>query len=97
MLEAVLADVIANTRFNDACRGNHQLDHNHLHNNNQGIYDIEQYSVIEENNDIIKKSQENIGKALDVIKQNERYKSILYTNGDELVEVVFEVLEKMLG
>lgn len=59
--------------------------------------DTEQYGIIEENNDIIKESQENIGKALNVIKQNDRYKSILYTNGDELVEVAFEILEKILG
>lgn len=58
--------------------------------------DIEQFDAIEKNNAIIKKSNENIDKALEVIKQNERYKSILYTNGDELVEVVFEILEKML-
>ena len=46
VLEAVLADIIANTRFDDACRSNHPLDHNHLHDNNQGIYDIEQYSAL---------------------------------------------------
>lgn len=27
----------------------------------------------------------------------DRYKSVLYTSGDELVEVIFEILEKMLG
>jgi hypothetical protein len=58
--------------------------------------DKKQFSIIERNNNIISESQENIKNALDVIKQNERYKSILYTNGDELVKVVFEILEEML-
>lgn len=30
------------------------------------------------------------------LSQNNRYKSVLYTNGKELVEVVFEILEKLL-
>ncbi len=36
-------------------------------------------------------------KAMEVIDKNNRYKSILYTTGDELVEVVFEILQEMLG
>ena len=31
------------------------------------------------------------------LKENAKYKSILYTNGNELVDVVFEILEKILG
>lgn len=59
--------------------------------------DNEQLKTIEKNNEIIKDANDNISKAMDAINKNNRYKSILYTNGDELVEVVFEILEEMLG
>lgn len=58
--------------------------------------DDKQLSVIEENNKVIKKSHENIDNALDAINQNKEYKSILHTNGDELVRVVFKILEQIL-
>lgn len=45
---------------------------------------------IEELDQIVKNAQEK----LDI---NMRYKSILYTSGDDLVEVVFEILQNMLG
>ena len=45
----------------------------------------------------IETANENISNAKKVINQNKRYKSVLYTSGDELVEVIFEILEKMLG
>ena len=59
--------------------------------------DKKQLEKIERNNEIIKDANNNISKAMDIINKNNRYKSILYTNGDELVEVVFEILEEMLG
>lgn len=59
--------------------------------------DKKQYDIIRENNEIIKTSQSNIDLALEIIENNNRYKSILYTSGNELVSVVFEILEDMLG
>lgn len=59
--------------------------------------DNSQLNIIKENNDMIKTAHENISKAMEVIDKNNRYKSILYTTGDELVEVVFEILQEMLG
>lgn len=59
--------------------------------------DNKQWKVIEENNQTIKIANDNISKAMEVINENNKYKSILYTNGDELVDVVFKILEKMLG
>lgn len=59
--------------------------------------DNKQLEEIERNNEIIKDANGNISKAMEVINKNNRYKSILYTNGDELVEVVFEILEEMIG
>lgn len=59
--------------------------------------DDSQLKIIQENNKAIETANENISNAMEVINQNKRYKSILYTNGDELVEVVFEILENMLG
>lgn len=52
----------------------------------------------------IKKSKAEIEAAMAQIKaaeeklaENAKFKSILYTNGDELVDVVFEILEKILA
>ena len=59
--------------------------------------DSNQLTIIQENNKVIEIANENISNAMKVITQNKRYKSVLYTSGDELVEVVFEILEKMLG
>lgn len=59
--------------------------------------DERQMEIIQENNRAIKVANDNITIAMDVINKNNEYKSILYTNGDELVKVVFEILEKMLG
>ncbi len=58
--------------------------------------DDKQLSIIEENNKIIEESNENIDNALNLINKNKEYKSILYTNGDELVKVVFKILEEMM-
>lgn len=59
--------------------------------------DKKQLEIIEENNNHIKEAQNNIDEAMKIIRKNEKYKSILYTSGDELVSVVFEILQDMLG
>ena len=59
--------------------------------------DDSQLNIIKENNEIIKSANKSISKSMEVIDKNNRYKSILYTTGDELVEVVFEILQEMLG
>ena len=59
--------------------------------------DDNQMMVIKENNAIIESANNNISKAMEIIDKNKRYKSILYTSGEELVDVVFEILEEMLG
>lgn len=59
--------------------------------------DNDQSSIIEANRLTIQKAEENIGKAQEVLDKNDEYKSILYTQGDELVEVVFEIIEQMFG
>lgn len=59
--------------------------------------DSNQLKIIQENNMVIEMANENISNAMEVINQNKRYKSVLYTSGDELVEVIFEILENMLG
>lgn len=45
----------------------------------------------------IRQLQEQREIAFNVLEDNNRYKSILYTTGDELVEVVLDILEEMLG
>lgn len=45
----------------------------------------------------IKQLQEQREIACNVLEDNNRYKSILYTNGDELVGVVFDILQELLG
>jgi len=52
--------------------------------------DIQNYEI--EIESILEKIDECNSK----IEENNRWKSILYTNGDELVEVVFEILERLL-
>ena len=59
--------------------------------------DVQQLEIIEYNNNIIQDANNKILQAEKTLQKNERYKSILYTSGDELVEVVFEILEQMLG
>lgn len=59
--------------------------------------DNKQLKIIKENNDTIRIANSNISRAMDIINKNNEYKSILYTTGDELVRVVFEILESMLG
>ncbi len=59
--------------------------------------DDKQYEIIRQNTEIIRAANQVIDSAIMSINKNKRYKSILYTTGDELVEVVFEILTEMLG
>ena len=45
--------------------------------------DDNQLEIIQENNKAIETANENISNAMKVINQNKRYKSVLYTSGDE--------------
>ena len=58
--------------------------------------DIQQLDLIRENREKIQMAEQEIDKAKKVMDQNNRYKSILYTTGDELVEVVLEILGQLL-
>lgn len=61
--------------------------------NTLGFYDdVEKQEIIDENKRVISDAMEEINKAEQVLDKNRRYKSILITNGDNLVEVVFEIL-----
>ena len=55
-----------------------------------------QKNTIKQNEEIIKNAIEAIASANHILEDNRRIKSILYTNGNELVEVVCEILEKLL-
>ncbi len=59
--------------------------------------DDKQFDIIAENNQAITLANENISAAIERLNKNNEYKSILFTNGDELIKVVFEILEIMLG
>ncbi|WP_418751192.1 hypothetical protein [Frisingicoccus sp.] len=59
--------------------------------------DMKQFDIIRNNQQIIREAEICIDKANEIIAQNNKFKSILYTNGDDLVKVVFEILETMLG
>lgn len=59
--------------------------------------DNAQSAIIEANRLAIQEAEGNIGKAQEVLDKNNEYKSILYTQGDELVKVVFEIIEQMFG
>lgn len=59
--------------------------------------DLEQQERIKQNDEIILSAQANIKVAEDKLKENAKYKSILYSTGDELVSVVFEILEKLFS
>lgn len=59
--------------------------------------DDQQKSLISQKEKEIEEATISINAANEKLAKNARYKSILYTNGNELVEVVFEMLEKMLG
>lgn len=59
--------------------------------------DNAQSAIIEANRLAIQEAEGNIGKAQEVLDKNNEYKSILYTQGNELVKVVFEIIEQMFG
>lgn len=59
--------------------------------------DFKQIDIIRENKEKIQIAESNIDQAKRALDKNNRYKSILYTSGDELVDVVLDILEKMLG
>lgn len=56
-----------------------------------------QREIIEDCNRKIEEEQERINTANEALTTNARLKSVLYTYGEELVDVVFEILEEMLG
>ncbi len=58
--------------------------------------DEENKKLIEEKNSEIERAREIIEESNTILENNMKYKSILYTNGDELVTVVFDILEKIL-
>lgn len=57
--------------------------------------DNKQRELIAEKNAIIEQANADIECAKQKLEENAKYKSILYTNGDELVDVVFDILEKI--
>lgn len=57
--------------------------------------DVEQLKNIEENVVQIKSCQESIAESKDKLSENSRFKSILYTSGDELVDVVKDIFSKI--
>lgn len=59
--------------------------------------DNQQKSQIEQGKNEILAAQAKIEAAENKLAENAKYKSILYTNGDELVGVVFDILEKILA
>lgn len=61
------------------------------------LNDTELSLRIEEAEETIKQNEEVIRIANQDLQENARIKSILYTNGAELVEVVFSILEKLLS
>lgn len=59
--------------------------------------DQEQKDNIIECKKAVEEFQQKIKYSEDKLSDNMRLKSVLYTNGDDLVNVVFEILEEMLG
>lgn len=59
--------------------------------------DEDQLDVINDSERIISEQKRIIEDANCVLAKNARYESILYTTGDDLVNVIFEILEEMLG
>ncbi|MBR6657258.1 MAG: hypothetical protein IKL18_03710 [Oscillospiraceae bacterium] len=58
--------------------------------------DNEQTEIIKESGKIIEQMNQNIKRAQEKLEENLKYKSILYASGNELVSVVFDILEKIL-
>lgn len=59
--------------------------------------DEKQNSSIAEWERQIEGLQEKIDKSKEILSQNDRMKSVLYKTGDPLVEIVFEILQELLG
>lgn len=65
---------------------------------NYNCFDDErQQETIDSSNQKIQELNEKINQSRLKLEENLKFKSILSTNGDELVEVVFEILEKLLA
>lgn len=58
--------------------------------------DYKQKEIIQESTEKIGLEQKKIGQAQVILDNNNRLKSVLYTTGDELVELVFEIFEEIL-
>ena len=61
------------------------------------LNDVDLMRRIVDANKTIRQMETTILAAENNLRENARIKSILYTNGDELVEVVFSILEKILA
>ena len=59
--------------------------------------DEKQTEIINKSLCVIQEENRKINDANNALEKNRHYKSILYTNGDNLVGVTFEILENMLG
>lgn len=59
--------------------------------------DLRQHEIIDEKRAMIAEQEKEIANAEAVLEKNRRYKSILYAQSDELVNVVFDILHEMLG
>lgn len=58
--------------------------------------DKEQKSIIKESEAVIEIEKKKISECHSLLEKNERWKSILSSNGDYLIEVVLEILEQLL-
>lgn len=59
--------------------------------------DVKQLETIQMTKQEISDLEDRIEKAETQLNENKRMKSILYTQSDELVEVVFEIFKEMLN
>lgn len=57
--------------------------------------DEEQMRIILDNNEVIRKADEKIEEAEKRLEENSIYKSILYTNGEELADVVRDIMSQL--
>lgn len=58
--------------------------------------DYKQKEIIQESTEKIELEQKKIDQAQVILENNNRLKSVLYTTGDELVELVFKIFEEIL-
>lgn len=54
-------------------------------------------AIIETSLETIRSEEAKIEAAKEILRENAKYKSILFTNGDELVSVVFSILQQLLN